>query len=192
MRLLHIHVSLLGDNSVTGPQTRAVVYEWKRAYPDLAVTYRALAEQATATDQISKETERVTKLITAVTRAVAEQAAGTSQITTSAEQLRVQAEQAARALQEQSRGVRDLTTASRNIAKQVKLISDANLQHSTGAERVVKRLQEIRAVAEHNTADAQLMHTETARLSKAGGRGKAVLRPAASKGSVARNGTPPN
>jgi FMN-dependent NADH-azoreductase len=48
MKLLHIDSSVLSDNSVTRPLTRAVVDEWKRAHPDLAVTYRDLAEQAPA------------------------------------------------------------------------------------------------------------------------------------------------
>lgn len=48
MKLLHIDSSVLSDNSVTRPLTRAVADEWKRAYPDLAVTYRDLAEEAPA------------------------------------------------------------------------------------------------------------------------------------------------
>ena len=101
-------------------------------------TSRALSEQATASEQISKEADRLAQLAGQVSRSMGEQAAATNQIGKSSEGLRVQSTQTAQALQDQSRAVRDLTAATANISKQIKLISSANLEHSALAESMLQ------------------------------------------------------
>jgi hypothetical protein len=57
--------------------------------------------------------------------------------------MRKESDQAARALSEQSRAMRDVLSGTQNIAKQLNLISTANVQHSTGASRVLGRLGDV-------------------------------------------------
>ena len=117
-------------------------------------TTRALSEQATASDQISKETERLAKLIVSVSREMTEQAAGMTQISTSTEELKQQSEQTARAMKEQSRAVKDVTSSTQNVAKQIRLITAANQEHCVVAERLMTGLPQIGVVARLGSIDA--------------------------------------
>ena len=46
MKLLHIDSSILSDNSVSRQLTRTIVDQWRRACPEVEVTYRDLALEA--------------------------------------------------------------------------------------------------------------------------------------------------
>ncbi|MDJ1158846.1 FMN-dependent NADH-azoreductase [Chelatococcus sp. SYSU_G07232] len=48
MQLLHIDSSILGDGSISRSLSAAVVAEWRRQAPDVAVTYRDLAAEPIA------------------------------------------------------------------------------------------------------------------------------------------------
>ena len=116
---------------------------------------RAVSEQATAAEQISKEAGRSERLVANVARAMSEQATGATQITTAAESMRVQAEQAAKATAEQAQAITDLNGASNNIAKQIKLISRANREHSVVAAGFLTSLGEIKGITERNASGAK-------------------------------------
>jgi len=81
---------------------------------------------------------------------MAEQSTAAMQVTSAVESMRKQSEQAARALSEQSRALKALTGASQNTSKQIKLISRANVEHSTSAERTLSLLKDARTIAERN------------------------------------------
>ena len=72
-------------------------------------TARAMAEQATAGEQISRSAAELHRLVGAVTKAMTEQASAMSEIAGAADGMRVQAEQTSRAVAEQARAMRDMT-----------------------------------------------------------------------------------
>jgi methyl-accepting chemotaxis protein len=117
-----------------------------------ATTARAMAEQATAGEQISRSAEDLRRNISGVTKAMAEQATAMQQISTASESMRVQADQASRALKEQTRTMREMTNATESTAKQIKLITNANREHSTVSAALVETLGEVRRIAERNAS----------------------------------------
>ena len=98
-----------------------------------ATTARALAEQATAGEQISRSAEELRQHDRQpCTRAMAEQATAMSQIAAASDEHAAQAEQTSRA--RQGTGARDAgddRAPRRTRSKQIKLITHANREHST-------------------------------------------------------------
>ena len=72
------------------------------------------------------------------------------EITSATDGMRTQSEQASRALADQSRTMREMTTAVQSTAKQIKLITTANVEHSTAASALLASLTEIRQVTQRN------------------------------------------
>ncbi|HEX8117254.1 MAG TPA: hypothetical protein VF521_08280, partial [Pyrinomonadaceae bacterium] len=107
-------------------------------------------EQATAGQQVSKESERLARMVAGVSKAMGEQAAAAAQITTAAHDMRQQSEQVARAVGEQARAARDMTTAVQSVSKEIGLITRSNRQHLSSAEQVLGALTEIRQITERN------------------------------------------
>ncbi len=118
-------------------------------------TAKAVAEQASGAEQVSKETGRLAKVIENVVRAMAEQGVAAGQITTAAESLRIQTEQAATATAEQAKAIKDVSTASENIVKQIKLISRANREHSSVSAAFLTSLKEIQHITGRNSVNAK-------------------------------------
>jgi methyl-accepting chemotaxis protein len=145
-------------------------------------TSRALAEQATAAEQVSREAVRMGTLISTVNRSMAEQSSASSEIAIAADSLRQQTDQAARAMVEQARAMKDLTTGSQNISKQIGMITKTNVEHSAQAEEVAASLNRVREVAEENSADAESLRAIT----------ETLMGGAPSSGSSRRNGTKPH
>jgi methyl-accepting chemotaxis protein len=113
-------------------------------------TTRAVAEQATAAEQIAKSSDELTRNIASVSRAMTEQSTAIKQVAASVENMRRQSDQIVRAMTEQSRGLKELTSAANNTSKQVKLITHANAEHSTASSRVLDQLREIRTITARN------------------------------------------
>ena len=78
--------------------------------------------------------------------------------------MRQQSEQLTKALNEQTRAMREMTGASSDIAKQIKLITRANLEHSTGADSVLQMLSDVRKITERNAQGVQATLNETSGL----------------------------
>ena len=115
-----------------------------------ASTSRALEEQVTAGEQVSKESGRLARMIAGVSKAMGEQATAATQITTAAHDMRRQSGEVAKAMNEQARAARDMTTATESISKEIGLITRSNRQHLTSAEQVLGRLTDIRQITERN------------------------------------------
>jgi methyl-accepting chemotaxis protein len=85
-----------------------------------------------------------------VANAVKEQAKASAEVATAADGMRVQSEQASRAVKEQLRTMREMTTAAQSTAKQVKLITKANVEHSTVSSTLLRSVSEIRQITDRN------------------------------------------
>jgi methyl-accepting chemotaxis protein len=64
--------------------------------------------------------------------------------------MRVQAEQASRAVTEQARTMRDMITAAQRTGKELKLITKANIEHSSVSNSLLRSVGEIRQITEHS------------------------------------------
>ena len=53
------------------------------------------------------------------------------------------------------RGLKEMTTATQSTAKQIKLITRANLEHSSVAVRVLEQLRDVRQIADRNARDVK-------------------------------------
>ena len=126
-----------------------------------STTTKALSEQSVASEQVSKESNRLTNEITGVSKAMAEQAAASTQMTAAVLSMRQQGQQLAAALSEQSRAMREMTGASSDIAKNVSLISIANLEHSKNAEHILQMLTDTRRVTDRNINGIKATVSET-------------------------------
>src|SRR5687768_5720525 len=129
-----------------------------------ATTSRALEEQATAGEQVSKESERLARIIAGVSRAMGEQAVAATQITTAANSMRQQGDQLAKAIAEQARAARDMTAATTSSSKDVGLITRSNRQHLTSAEQALGTLTDICQVTERNAQGVKATLSGTANL----------------------------
>jgi len=127
---------------------------------------RALAEQASAAEQIVASTASLNGMIVSVNQAMSEQATASAQISTAVNSMRRETEQAARALSEQTRGLKDMLTATQNTAKQMKLITHANREHSGVAGRLLDQLREIRQVTDRNAREVKQTRGSAADLLK--------------------------
>jgi len=117
-----------------------------------ANTTRALTEQSTAAEEISKAAGELHRLIADTAKAVRDQAANMSQISIAADGMSAQAEQLTRGAAEQARAMRSMTTDAQNTAKQIKLISAANIEHSASAAALLGSVAEIRQITDRNAA----------------------------------------
>ena len=79
-----------------------------------------------------------------------EQAKASGEMATAADGMRVQAEQASRAVKEQARTMRDMIAAAQSTAKQIKLITKANVEHSTVSDSLLRSVGEIRQITDRN------------------------------------------
>jgi methyl-accepting chemotaxis protein len=113
-------------------------------------TSRALGEQATAGEQVSKETERLSLQIAGVTRAIGEQARAAAEISTATKSMSQQSLQVAKAMEEQTRSVTDMTRATQSVAKEIAFIARSNREHLGGAQKIQDTLTDIRAITERN------------------------------------------
>jgi methyl-accepting chemotaxis protein len=84
-----------------------------------------------------------------------EQAQNSREITTAADDLRQQAAQAARAMQEQAKAIKDINGGSAEVAKQIKLITKANLDHSSRGVTVQQKIRQIADVSAATTKEAK-------------------------------------
>jgi methyl-accepting chemotaxis protein len=64
----------------------------------------------------------------------------------------VQSEQAAKALTDQTKAMRDMLSFAQGMAKQIKLISTANVEHSSAASALLTSVSEIRQITDRNAA----------------------------------------
>ncbi|HZH34826.1 MAG TPA: hypothetical protein VEX64_08300, partial [Pyrinomonadaceae bacterium] len=124
-------------------------------------TTRALSEQSTASEQVSREATRLTTMIAGVTRGMSEQAAASRQISIAATSMRRQSDQVTKALTEQTRAMREMTSASNDVAKQIKLITGANVEHSIVADNILQMLSETRRITDRNAQGVETTLIET-------------------------------
>jgi methyl-accepting chemotaxis protein len=115
-----------------------------------ATTARALSEQTTAGEQISRGAGELQRLAASLATAVKDQAKVTGDVATAADGMRVQSEQAARAVKEQARTMRDMIVSAQSTAKQIKLITKANIEHSTVSSSLLRSVSEIRQITDRN------------------------------------------
>jgi methyl-accepting chemotaxis protein len=132
-------------------------------------TSRAIAEQATATEQISKEADRLSRVVVDISKAMNEQATNSSQIVAASEHLRQQSEQAAKALSQQSTAVRDVNSATQNVTKQMKLINESNRAHTRAGREVLGHIESLRAVVSQNSNDMKLLDASNVRARASAG-----------------------
>ena len=104
-----------------------------------ASTARALGEQLTATDQVSREMDRLAGQVMRVTKAMAEQAGNAEGITTTADGLRLHASQVSRGMEEQGTAMKRITAETTNISKQIRSITAANYKHAQTASSLRER-----------------------------------------------------
>jgi methyl-accepting chemotaxis protein len=117
-----------------------------------ANTSRALAEQATATEEIGRSAAELHRLISGTTKAMTEQASAINEISAAAEGMRVQSEQVSRATADQAKTMRGMTSESQNVAKQITLIAKANVEHSAAAADLLVSVNEVRRITDRNAA----------------------------------------
>ena len=127
---------------------------------------RALAEQATVSEQVARLTEALTRQTASLSRAMHDQAGAAVQVAGEIDNIRKQAEQGERALADQARAMKELTGASLNTAKQIKLISAANREHSSVSGSLLAQLQEIRRITDENVRSARDTRGGTAELTR--------------------------
>jgi len=97
---------------------------------------------------------------------MAEQATASTQVSTAINSMRRESEQASRALAEQTRGLKDMVSSTQNTAKQMKLITHANREHSTVSARLLDQLREVRNVTERNAREVKQTRGSAADLLK--------------------------
>jgi methyl-accepting chemotaxis protein len=73
------------------------------------------------------------------------------QIASAADGMSAQAEQVLRGAADQARAMRAMTSDAQNTAKQIKLITKANLEHSTSASALLATVSEIRQITDRNS-----------------------------------------
>ena len=127
-------------------------------------TSRALAEQATASEQIAKSADGLNRMIGHVSKAMSEQSTAATQISAAVQSMRRESDQSARALKEQSRAVHEMASAAQNTTKQIKLITHANRQHSTASSRVLDQLGAIRQITDRTARGVKETRGGTADL----------------------------
>ena len=129
-------------------------------------TSRALAEQATASEEIARAAESLSRLVASVAKAMTEQNGAATEITRAAESMRQQSDQAAKALREQARAMKDMSVAAANTAKQIKLITQANREHGRVSGMLLQDMAEIRRITDQNVNGVRQTRTSTADLLK--------------------------
>ncbi len=82
-----------------------------------ATTTRAVAEQATATEQVSKETDRLTVQFAGLAKSMGEQERNCREITVAAKDFQKQTQEAGGAMKEQLKAMKEFRTGSANITK---------------------------------------------------------------------------
>jgi methyl-accepting chemotaxis protein len=75
-----------------------------------------------------------------------------NQISAAADGMSTQAEQVLRGASDQARAMRSMTTDVQNTAQLIKLISKANLEHSSAAAVLLGSVSEIRQITDRNAA----------------------------------------
>ncbi len=85
-------------------------------------------------------------MIASVGSAMAEQATATEQIAKATQDIRRQSDQTAKGLAEQTKAVSDISDATRNVAKQIAMITRANRQQATDATSVLNTITELKRV----------------------------------------------
>jgi methyl-accepting chemotaxis protein len=120
-----------------------------------ATTSRALAEQSTASNQVSKETERFAKMVVGVNKAMAEQTVAATEINKVVDGMRQQSDQVARAMSEQAQAGKDINQASHEVSRQIEKITRTNREHSLGSETILNAIFEIRKITERNAGEVK-------------------------------------
>ena len=113
---------------------------------------RGLAEQTTTSEEIAKTAVGLHTMIAATAQTISSQAANISQISAAADGMSAQAEQVLRGAADQARAMRGMTADVQNAAKQIKLITTANIEHSTTAAVLLASIAEIRQITDRNAA----------------------------------------
>ena len=90
--------------------------------------------------------------IATTAKAITDQATGMRQIARRADGMRAQAEQVLRGAAEQAQAMRAMTGDAQSTAKQIKLISKANVEHSSAAAALLASVTEIRQITDRNSA----------------------------------------
>ncbi len=96
----------------------------------------------------------------------------------------MQADQTARAVKEQARTMREMIAAAQNTAKQIKLITNANLEHSTVSGSLLRSVAEIRQITDRNASGVKQTRGGTddlLRRAQASGRARRAAGPRASE-----------
>jgi methyl-accepting chemotaxis protein len=115
-------------------------------------TTRSLAEQSSASEDISKAAGELHRMIASTAKAISDQAASMNQITAATDGMSAQAEQVLRGAADQARAMRAMTNEAQNTAKQIKSISKANTEHSAAAAALLVSVGEIRQITDRNAA----------------------------------------
>jgi methyl-accepting chemotaxis protein len=89
-------------------------------------------------------------MVSGVAAAVKEQAKMTAEVAGVAEGMRLQSDEAARAVKEQTRTMRGMISAAQSTARQIKLITKANVEHSTVSHSLLRSVDEIRQITNRN------------------------------------------
>ena len=97
---------------------------------------------------------------------MAEQATATGQVSVAAESMRQQCEQAARATRDQARAMRDMASAALNTSKQIKLIGASNAESSLLSGKLVISLGEAREITERTARGVKQTKGGSAELLK--------------------------
>ena len=99
----------------------------------------------------------------------------------------MQADEAARAVGEQARTMRDMISGAQSTAKQIKLITKANVEHSTVSQALLRSVDEIRQITNRNADGVKETRGGTADvLRRAQGLMAMVGRPARPNGRAAK------
>ena len=73
-------------------------------------------------------------------------------IAAAADGVRAQSEQTARSMVDQAKAMREMTSAAQGTAKHIKLITKANVEHSTTATALLGSIAEVRTITDRNAS----------------------------------------
>jgi methyl-accepting chemotaxis protein len=112
---------------------------------------RALSDQAIGSEQMSKETGRMTRLIASLAKAMDEQSSAAEQISKATDDIRRQTEQTSKGITEQSKAALEISSATQNITRQIAFVTRANLDQASAAASVLDLISQVQGISEQGS-----------------------------------------
>jgi methyl-accepting chemotaxis protein len=130
---------------------------------------RATIEQARGSKQVTMAINRIAETVQQIATATAEQAARFEGMAKSAERMRIITRHVERSSEEQARGSTQITQSMAAISERVKHLNRAQQDQADGSELVLSAVEDIKRVAETQTASVKDLEASIAALASQAG-----------------------